>query len=73
MEEYNCPLCGKDVRSDAKTHEFCELCGMGIIASDLSSIFRDFDGKNHIFCYDKCRVIYEEGLNVIFKKEVKIH
>ena len=53
VERKNCPLCKKEVVSDAATSGFCVLCGMALVE------------EQELFCSERCEkkysLIYEEG------------
>ena len=62
MEEKNCPICDRAVRSDATVSEFCKLCGMGIPEPNSTGIYFDAHGKVDYFCCDRCSSIYIEKI-----------
>jgi len=56
METMSCPICEKDVVSDATAGEYCAMCAMPI--KDMSALTkRDRETKKH-FCSARCRVRY---------------
>lgn len=64
VEEKKCPICNKDIRSDANIHEYCKLCGMGIAEPSESPKVQTKDGTAY-FCCDRCFSIYKK--NIIHK------
>ena len=58
MKDKDCPICGKTVRSDAKIHEFCKLCGMGIPGLEFAPKYKNKNGDIYYFCCDICLGIY---------------
>jgi predicted nucleic acid-binding Zn ribbon protein len=75
MEEKNCPICGENIRSDAKVHEFCKLCGMGIPDPELAPRYKPPGGDMQYFCCKNCLKIYKNQIdkkqNLIKLKEVE--
>lgn len=58
----NCPICSKEIRSDAAIHEYCKLCGMGIPeVRNVPQINVD-DEKTYFFCCDRCLLIYKNNV-----------
>ncbi|RMF54612.1 hypothetical protein D6745_04695 [Candidatus Woesearchaeota archaeon] len=55
-----CPVCGKDVESDATTKEFCALCGMNITKENI--VVWKSGPKTKYFCCGSC-----------YKKYMKFH
>jgi hypothetical protein len=45
----SCPICGEDIRSDAKVHEFCKLCGIGIKEPEFAPQYETTTGEIFIF------------------------
>jgi len=58
MREAMCPICSKEIRSDASEREFCELCGMGIEDPLTSPRYKTEDGRVLNFCCPNCLSVY---------------
>lgn len=62
-----CPICKKEIRSDANIHDFCALCGMGISSeSTQTPNYKSQHGKIRFCCY-KCYSIYKKHISNIYK------
>ncbi|UCF12995.1 MAG: hypothetical protein JSW06_01745 [Thermoplasmatales archaeon] len=61
VDEKKCPICNKDIRSDANIHEYCKLCGMGI---PEPSVVPKLQTKDRIeyFCCDWCFSVYKKNI-----------
>jgi YHS domain-containing protein len=57
-----CPICNKEIRSDANIHTFCQLCGMGILDIALAPKYKNQDGRNYYFCCENCRYMYKKEI-----------
>ena len=58
MNEKQCPLCSKPVRSDALAKKYCKLCGMFLDDSELQFIYDTPTGDSFFFCCEKCMKMY---------------
>ena len=58
MKEATCPICKKEIRSDASERQFCELCGMGIGDPLVQPQYRAEDGRVLNFCCPVCLSTY---------------
>jgi hypothetical protein len=65
MLEKKCPICERDVRSDANVQEFCKLCGMGIPDPEFAPRYQTLGGYIHYFCCDKCLTVYKYKIDKI--------
>ncbi len=63
MNEKNCPICGKSIKSDADIHLFCSLCGMGIPNELSHLVYKNIKGKLLHFCCNHCLSIYKEEID----------
>ncbi len=61
VEEKKCPICEKNIRSDANIHEYCKLCGMGVPEPSDTPKLEIKEGTVY-FCCDKCLAIYEKKI-----------
>jgi hypothetical protein len=61
VEEKKCPICNENIRSDAKVHEFCKLCGMGIPEPSKTPKIQKGDLIEY-FCCDICLKTYKEKI-----------
>jgi len=61
-EEKICPICSKNIRSDAAIHEYCKLCGMGIPKPFEAPKLQTDEGLA-FFCCEKCYQIYVEKIH----------
>jgi predicted RNA-binding Zn-ribbon protein involved in translation (DUF1610 family) len=58
VREATCPICKKEIRSDASERSFCELCGMGIEDPLTNPQYKADDGRIISFCCPNCLSIY---------------
>ena len=61
VEEKKCPICEKNIHSDANIHEYCKLCGMGIPNTSEVPKLQTEEGTLY-FCCDICYSIYKEKI-----------
>ncbi len=58
LKDKVCPICNERILSDAKIHEFCGLCGMGICNPSSVQSYKTDNGKSLYFCSNSCFSIY---------------
>ncbi len=57
-----CPICLKELQSNASNHEFCGICGMGIHNPITAKKYKTKDGKILLFCCYKCFSVYTKEI-----------
>jgi YHS domain-containing protein len=62
MEEQTCPICKKNVVSDATAKEFCTVCGMGIPEPLIAPKFKQKGKDLLFFCCQRCSSLYKSKI-----------
>lgn len=60
-KEMKCPICDKTIRSDAAIHEYCKLCGIGIVEPSEAPKIQTEEGTAY-FCCNKCCSLYKKEI-----------